>query len=60
MKLTEIHGILKFKQSASLKKYIDFNIDKRKDGVNILEKDFFELMNTSVYGKTMGNFEEKK
>ena len=34
---------------------IDFNLDKRKDAVSSLEKDFFRLMNNSVYGKTIKN-----
>ena len=55
MILKKVHRGIKFYQTPWMEPYIRKNTNLTKEAKNAFEKDFFKLMNNSVFGKTIEN-----
>ena len=56
--LKRVHRVIQFNQEAWLKPYIDMSTKLRKEAKSEFEKDFFKLMNNSIFGKKNGKCEK--
>ena len=60
MRITAVHRGISFYQSSWMEPYIRKNTELRKCAANNFEKDFFKLMNNSVFGKTIENIRKRQ
>ena len=60
MRITAVHRGISFFQSPWMEPYIRKNTELRKCASNSFEKDFFKLMNNSVFGKTIENIRKRQ
>ena len=51
--LEKVNRVIHFNRETWLKPYIDMNTELRTKNKNDFEKDLLQLMNNSVFGKTM-------
>ncbi|CAG8776626.1 699_t:CDS:2, partial [Cetraspora pellucida] len=57
--LEKVYRVLGFEQSPWMESYIAMNTQRHAKAKNVFEKDFWKLMNNSVFGKTMEDVGEE-
>ena len=59
MKLTRVHRVMEFEQECWMEPYIRMNTEFWKNAKSDFEKNFYKLMNNSVFSKTMVNLRNR-
>jgi len=60
LQLMQVHSVIKFKQAAIFRDYIDHNSALRQAATDDFSKDMYKLLNNSLFGKTMENVRGRK
>lgn len=60
MVLEKVHRVIAFQQSPWLADYIGYNTEKRKLSKNSIEKDYWKLLNNSIFGKTIEQVRKRR
>ena len=57
--MVKIHRILSFRKSDWLRKYVDFNTEKRNQISDEFNKNLYKLLNNCIYGKSIENIRKR-
>jgi hypothetical protein len=60
LQLKKIHGVLQFTKKPWLKDYVYYNTRLRNNAQDLLERNFYKMLNIKVYGKLNERFDKHR